>query len=81
MMASPSKGGETWPMIFAVVVALIAGIAVMWHFGGITIAAAAAMPVQMLASPVAGITYAGCDVIASADTWLALAHPTLLPTH
>jgi hypothetical protein len=77
-MMSPSRGGESWPMVFAVVVALLAGIAVMWHFGGITIAAAATLPMQMPA-PVAGLVYAGCDVVAAADTWLALAHADLAP--
>jgi hypothetical protein len=79
MMVTPRRA-EAWPMVFAVVVALLAGIAVMWHFGGITIAAAATMPMQMPFSPVAGLAYAGCDVVASADTWLALAHSALVPT-
>jgi hypothetical protein len=78
MMVTPRRA-EAWPMVFAVVVALLAGIAVMWHFGGISIAAAASLPMQMPIAPVAGLVYAGCDMIAAADTWLALAHPALLP--
>ncbi|MCC6947902.1 MAG: hypothetical protein IT539_09060 [Bradyrhizobiaceae bacterium] len=79
---APARRDEPWPMVLAVVVALLVGLVAVWQFGGVTMAANAATYLPLAAADAAGILPIGdCGhgSAAAADTWLMVAHPGLVP--
>jgi len=78
----PAPRKEPWPMIFAVMVALLVGLVAAWQFGGAAIAANAAASMPFVAADAAGIFAIGdygCGGAVAGDTWLMVAHPDLVP--
>ena len=87
---APATNPEpAWPVLFATLVAIVSGLAAAWVLSDFSMAANAAAFSSSLAQAGGAVSAAayGCDVLAVqtadipvAETWLALAHPGLVPT-
>jgi len=78
-----------WPVLFATIAAIVAGLAAAWVLSDFSMAAnaAALSPSLTQAGDAMSAVVHACDLQAVqtadrpiADTWLALAHPGLVPT-
>ena len=84
--APPKTPEPAWPVLFATILAIVTGLAAAWVLADFSMAANAAAFSSGVAQAMSAVAYA-CDVQAVqtadmpiAETWLALAHPGLVPT-
>jgi hypothetical protein len=80
---APPKNPETaWPVLFATIAAICAGLFAAWVLSDFSIAASAATlsTAPIADTPWAAVHDCAAKVVQTADTWLALAHPNLVPT-
>jgi len=79
---APSKNQDTaWPVLFATIAAIFAGLAAAWILSDFSMAAnAAALLPSGGDMPWSAAYDCAAKTVQTADTWLALAHPDLVPT-
>ena len=80
---SPPKNQDTaWPVLFATIAAIFAGLAAAWVLSDFSMAANAAVlsGVPFVDAPWSATHDCAAKLVQTADTWLALAHPDLVPT-
>lgn len=87
--APPKTPEPAWPVLFATILAIVTGLAAAWVLADFSMAANAAAfsPALTQAGDAMSAAAYACDVqavqtadIPIAETWLALAHPGLVPT-
>jgi hypothetical protein len=79
--APPKNQDTAWPVLFATVAAIFAGLVAAWVLSDFSMAANAAALSSMPVGEVSSAVYdCAAKVVQTADTWLALAHPDFVPT-
>jgi hypothetical protein len=77
--APPKNQDTAWPVLFATIAAIFAGLVAAWLLSDFSMAAnAAVLSTASIAEPAAYDCAA--KVVQTAETWLALAHPGFVPT-
>jgi len=77
--APPKSQDTAWPVLFATIAAIFAGLAAAWVLSDFSMAANAAV-LSVAEAPWSAAYDCAAKTVQTADTWLALAHPTLVPT-
>lgn len=79
--APPKNQDTAWPVLFATVAAIFAGLVAAWVLSDFSMAAnAAALSATSVVDASWSAAYdCAAKAVQTADTWLALAHPQLVP--
>jgi hypothetical protein len=77
---APATNDTSWPVILIVMIVLLTGLIAAWQFGGATMAANAAAYMPLPAAEILLLNDYGCENALSAETWLIVAHPGLVPS-